>query len=150
MTASYIGNGGELDYGAPLVLNTTDDYILLYHHIGNYYPESNDPTEFFRIHGQLNGRKYPFWQRPFVGGDPLMWTAFRLLMILALFLLFCVICCICLKCCQCCCRCCKGQKKKAERGVAPVVDDSTEDKSVKGETDLRSSITSDIQQHLGK
>ena len=100
-----------------------NDLILLFQRVDKFV-EAN-----FNVTMEIKGRKYPIWERPFVGLDDIYWKLLKygIPSLIALLITICCCCCICNCCCKCCvccnCKrscCCKGSVKGGSKVLSEV------------------------------
>ena len=89
----------------------------------------------FTLSYSVSGSRYPFWERPFIGEEPVFWELFRvsLFLLLALVLFIILYNCIIRKCCLkkpfCCCRCCQCRSRPDQNFVVKTIEFAVQDKN---------------------
>ena len=106
-TESIIEDGLKMVVGAPLVLDITDDVLLLFHR------EDKTRDASFTLSAQIRGRQYPWWEKPFIGKD--RWRLYAFVFgvpaSVIILLICCCTCCCCRRgCIRCLCCCCTKRK----------------------------------------
>lgn len=111
VTQALVENGQPWVLGAPLHTTIDNDIIVVFQKSDNDPLSVQVPT--LKLTIEMTGREYPFWEKPFVGGNEI-WYYLVVNGIPALVLLIMLIClCCCVKCCcrgTCCCWFCNCKK----------------------------------------
>ena len=67
VTESLIENGQAMAVGAPLELSINDDLVLVFKREDQV--DGADPSASFKAKAWIEGRKYPWWEKPFIGEE---------------------------------------------------------------------------------
>lgn len=108
-TVPMIEGGLPYSIGAPIRTNINNDIVVIFRK--DLAAASQSASAGFKLSVQISGKKYAFWEKPFIGENEVFWYLAVIGIPVFLLFVFCVgtyCCCRCCnrgKCCH-CCRCC--------------------------------------------